>query len=626
MVSIMEFRVGVFTAMFLLPQLVAGQDETQPPATADNVPVRISAEDPIRDIQAAAVANKQSEIAYWGTDPQKYSNHTSHSNRLIPIYTFGTKGAGPGIDLDSWFGTQSVYRSADALQKIYGYLPERTVNPNAIWMDQTNVFDIQTAAATAGKKHIFLVVFDGMDWQTTHAAAIWNSANVNYKYGRGTGTHFQSYSAAGTTQFGFFVTSPHNEGTDVDVDAQTVLNPGGTMRGGYDASVAGIAPWSVPVDPGYMIAKGAAGSPKHAYTDSSSSASSMTAGIKTFNGAINVDASGQPVPTIVHLLQSRGWKVGAVSSVPISHATPACTYAHNVARDDYQDLTRDMLGLPSIAHPNEPLPGMDVVIGGGYGVTAKAKDGVKKQGKNFVEGPNYLTDADLNAADVKNGGKYVTAIRTAGQNGNTVLSAAASAAAKDGHRLLGFFGNGHTGGHLPFATASGTGQPAPGIAGKSEVYSDADLLENPTLSQMTVAALQVLAQGDKPFWLMVEAGDVDWANHDNNLDNSIGAVNSGDAAVRAITDWVELNSNWSESLLIVTADHGHMLNLAAPQKIADQAVGFQTAEKRRAVEEKQRAAQVAREAEQAKKAKDAPKEDDAAGKKANDRKKSDQPK
>jgi hypothetical protein len=52
---------------------------------------------------------------------------------------------------------------------------------------------------------------------------------------------------------------------------------------------------------------------------------------------------------------------------------------------------------------------MDVVIGGGYGVTAKSKDGIKKQGQNFVEGPIYLTDADLKAVDVQNGGRYVTA-------------------------------------------------------------------------------------------------------------------------------------------------------------------------------------------------------------------------
>ncbi len=72
-----------------------------------------------------------------------------------------------------------------------------------------------------------------------------------------------------------------------------------------------------------------------------------------------------------------------------------------------------------------------------------------------------------------------------------------------------------------------------------------------------------------PFWLMVESGDVDWANHDDNIDNSIGAVNSGDDAVKAITAWVERHSNWNESLVIVTADHGHMLNLTKPELLVE---------------------------------------------------------
>ena len=86
---------------------------------------------------------------------------------------------------------------------------------------------------------------------------------------------------------------------------------------------------------------------------------------------------------------------------------------------------------------------------------------------------------------------------------------------------------------------------------------------------MTTAAIDVLARDEKPFWLMVEAVDVDWANHDDNLDNSIGAVNSGDDAVRVITDWVEAHSNWNESLVIVTSDHGHMLNLVKPELLVE---------------------------------------------------------
>jgi len=551
----------------VLTAMAVGDEPRQIPPSRESEAV--TATDPIFALQSVAVEAGKADFAYWGIDPEKYTGWTSHSNRLIPVYTFGTKGGGDRIDLDTWMGERSVYRSEESLRAIYGYLPDRSVNSDAVWMDQTNIYDIQKAAADAGRKYIFLVIFDGMDWQTTRAASIWNQAADSYQEGRGAGTHFQSYDANGSSQFGFMVTSPHNEGTDVDVDLQRVQNPGGTMPGGYNAAAAGKFPWDAPFDPGYMIGKGTEQNPRHSYTDSSSSASSMTAGIKTFNGGLNVDVTGERVSTIAHLLQERGWRVGAVSSVPISHATPAAAYAHNVSRDDYQDLTRDMLGLPSIQHPDETLPGMDVVIGGGFGTSAQSKDGIRKQGTNFIEGNVYLSNEDLAKSDVKNGGRYVVAMRTEGQDGGETLAAAARLAAEQNQRLLGFYGQGNYGGHLPFMTADGDYRPAPGNSKKAEVYTAADLAENPSLGEMTAAAIQVLGRDGKPFWLMVEPGDVDWANHDNNLDNSIGAVNSGDAAVRSITDWVEKHSNWQESLLIVTADHGHMLNLVQPEVLAE---------------------------------------------------------
>ena len=82
---------------------------------------------------------------------------------------------------------------------------------------------------------------------------------------------------------------------------------------------------------------------------------------------------------------------------------------------------------------------------------------------------------------------------------------------------------------------------------------------------MTESALSVLSQNKQGFWLLVESGDVDWSNHDNNLDNSIGAVKSGDHAFKVITEWVEKNSNWDETLVILTADHGHYLNIDQPE-------------------------------------------------------------
>ena len=118
------------------------------------------------------------------------------------------------------------------------------------------------------------------------------------------------------------------------------------------------------------------------------------------------------------------------------HATPAAAYSHNVHRDDYQDLTRDLIGLKSVMHPQVPLPGLDVLIGTGFGdirktdlVAATETEPEKNpQGSNFVPGNAYLTDADLEAIDARNGGKYITAIRTAGVNGRMHLSRAAAEA------------------------------------------------------------------------------------------------------------------------------------------------------------------------------------------------------
>ena len=107
----------------------------------------------------------------------------------------------------------------------------------------------------------------------------------------------------------------------------------------------------------------------------------------------------------------------------------------------------------------------------------------------------------------------------------------------------------------------------PGMAGKAETYSAAEIDENPTLADLTRAALTVLETDPDGFWLMVEAGDVDWANHDDNLDNSIGAVLSGDAAFQAIVEWVETRSGWDETAVIVTADHGHYLVLEQPEAL-----------------------------------------------------------
>jgi alkaline phosphatase len=77
----------------------------------------------------------------------------------------------------------------------------------------------------------------------------------------------------------------------------------------------------------------------------------------------------------------------------------------------------------------------------------------------------------------------------------------------------------------------------------------------PALSTMATAALNVLAEDPDGFFLMIEGGAVDWANHKNNLERMIEELADFSQTVQAVLDWVEANSGWEETLLIVTADH-----------------------------------------------------------------------
>lgn len=504
----------------------------------------------LRKMQFEAVENDSANWIHWGDRKDKFSNWTNHSNRLIPVYTFG-------VSLKAYRGKESVYRSKEKLKKIYGVVPKDTYNRDARYLDQTDIYRLQQDAVKAGKKNIILFVCDGMDWQTTQAASIYKNQKVTYARGQGKGLAFLDYRTPQST-YGYMVTSPYAKSAKFDVNSQIVESVA-DASGGYSPVLGGKTPWSPPGDPSYLLGKSA--SKGHSFTDSAASATSMTTGKKTFNGSINVGPEGDQLKTIAHQLQEEGFAIGVVSSVPICHATPGAAYAHNVNRSDYQDISRDLLGLRSVAHRKKALPGVDVLIGGGWGEIKE--DDTEKQGTNFVPGNTYLAQADLKQIDVDNGGDYFVVQRHEGESGAELLADAALLAATDGNRLFGFFGG--NGGHLPFRTADGSYDPTRGVS-RADRYKKSDVKENPTLANMATAALEVLESRtksgvNKGMWLMVESGDIDWANHNNNLDDSIGAVLSADEAFSEIVAWVEKNSSWEETALILTADHGHMMVL-----------------------------------------------------------------
>ena len=99
-------------------------------------------------------------------------------------------------------------------------------------------------------------------------------------------------------------------------------------------------------------------------TDSAAGGTALSAGVKTYNGAIGVDVNQNPVKTILEEASENGLATGLVSTSAITHATPASFIAHQAGRNSYEDIAADFLKTD-----------IDVFIGGGLEHFTKRKDG-----------------------------------------------------------------------------------------------------------------------------------------------------------------------------------------------------------------------------------------------------------
>src|SRR5262249_7887647 len=153
-------------------------------------PPHVQVADPLKDLQTRYVSTplqKESRAYHFGSQGPGgvFSNHGSHSNRLVPVYVFGRKA-----DLSAVTGENSRYRDAEKVKQVFGTVPENTVNDQAVYADQSDLYRVQKEAIARGARHVFIVWFDGLDWITTQAAAIVKSGKV-YTEGKGSGLFFQ---------------------------------------------------------------------------------------------------------------------------------------------------------------------------------------------------------------------------------------------------------------------------------------------------------------------------------------------------------------------------------------------------------------------------------------------------
>lgn len=295
---------------------------------------------------------------------------------------------------------------------------------------------------------------------------------------------------------------------------------------------------------------------KRSATDSGAAGTALSTGTKTYNGAIGIGIYGD---TLMHISQSAkalGKAAGVVSSVPLSHATPAGFAAHNQHRNNYAEIARYMFFNTQL----------DVIMGAG-------NPDFDNDGNAAEKGPNYV------------GGTEVWEMLKANNNALVFETSEGTFHVKD------IDGDGQADPWTLIQTREEFQQMASGETpkrvlgvpqsystlrqGRTQVEGHTMPFETPisesvaTLEEMTRAAINVLQQNDKGFFVMVEGGAVDWASHDNDSPRQIEEQTDFNNAVAAAVEWVEKNSSWDETLIIVTSDHecGYLTGPGTPDPL-----------------------------------------------------------
>jgi len=386
-------------------------------------------------------------------------------------------------------------------------------------------------------RHVILIIGDGMQLEHEIAAS-------RYLTGTDAGLAFHSFPFAAYVST-WDVTAYNKYASR---KATALFTPAAVVAStGYDTALGGVAPY--PVDTldhsSYWNLGGSLGWPA---TDSASAATALATGYKTDEGNIawlsgdpstggNRRANNGSLKTIAEIArEERGMAIGVVSTVPFNHATPAGFVSHNVSRNNhylgYQGATTGI--ADEIINTMKP----DVVIGGGH---------------PLLDNPAYSTTRGYLSQSLHNTLKassdFVFAERALGVNGSITLAQAADRAAADGKKLFGLFGG--VGGNFEYHVPADT-PGTPTVARGSS--------ENPELKEASLAALKVLSQKGKGFFLLIEQGDIDWANHANQYENMIGCMYDLNETVKSVVSYVDLPGDaldWTNTLLIVTADHSN---------------------------------------------------------------------
>lgn len=253
-------------------------------------------------------------------------------------------------------------------------------------------------------------------------------------------------------------------------------------------------------------------------TDSAAAATQLASGKFSRSELLGVDSEGNRVENIVELAKQLGKGTGLVSDTRITHATPAAFAAHQTHRSHENDVAEELL----TANP-------DVMLSGGLSYWIPASD-TPKAAELDPALRQAIGDQSLKSKrkDAKN------LLQTAQQQGYALAFDKQQMQQAQG-KLLGLFA------------------PSEMPDGIAETQTKQDQQRSiPTLREMSAKALQLLEQKPQGFFLMIEAGQIDWAGHRNDTGLMLHEMLRFNETLNYVLDWAE---GRDDTLIIVTADH-----------------------------------------------------------------------
>ncbi len=231
-------------------------------------------------------------------------------------------------------------------------------------------------------------------------------------------------------------------------------------------------------------------------TDSAAASSSWGGGHRIPNGGVNVGRGGVEHKPIWQKFIKAGKKAGIVTSVPVTHATPAGFCTNSRSRNDQAGIAEKYIDI-----------GLSVILGGGQQYFDPS---LRKDGKDIFQ-----------AFAAKNYSIAKTRDELLQTNSD---------------KIIGTFDKN-------------------GLAYTVDRNNDKAIAkQTPTLAEMTQKAIDVMKNSPEGFVLQVEGGKVDWAAHANDAGALIYDQVAFDDAIEVAMKFAEADE---ETLVIITTDHGN---------------------------------------------------------------------